>query len=84
MCKSATYTNSNFWEFIINKHHDDPNDQVSMTLVDVISGKTWYGCGQHIAYAMSQAPKEEWCTCVSTSGTDIGEFPPKYGDGKQA
>ncbi|KAK6457731.1 uncharacterized protein RJT20DRAFT_153462 [Scheffersomyces xylosifermentans] len=44
-------------------------------------GKTWMGCGQHIAYAMSQSPKDQWCKCVSSSGADSGEYPPKSGDG---
>lgn len=42
--------------------------------------KTWTGCGQHVASAMSQYPKSQWCTCTNVDGSK-GEFPPKAGQG---
>ncbi|ODV77309.1 uncharacterized protein CANTADRAFT_56152 [Suhomyces tanzawaensis NRRL Y-17324] len=45
---------------------------------------TWIGCGLHIPRAMDPVPRHQWCTCESISGTDIGDYPPKAGDGRQA
>ncbi|ODQ60066.1 hypothetical protein WICANDRAFT_62635 [Wickerhamomyces anomalus NRRL Y-366-8] len=44
---------------------------------------SWFGCGLHIPSAMSNSPKEEWCTCVNSDG-ERGEYPPKAGTGKAA
>ncbi|KAG7195118.1 uncharacterized protein KQ657_003639 [Scheffersomyces spartinae] len=46
--------------------------------------KTWRGCGQHIPAAMSQSPKDSWCTCVPADGSARGEYPPMAGSGKKA
>jgi pyroglutamyl-peptidase len=42
------------------------------------------GCGKHIPSAMESAKKEDWCTCVSKSGRDVGDYPPAAGDGAAA
>ncbi|EMG50109.1 hypothetical protein SBY92_003743 [Candida maltosa Xu316] len=46
------------------------------------NGATWFGCGQHVPTAMSNSPKEDWCTCESASGAELNGFPPKVGDAK--
>ncbi|CCG25698.1 hypothetical protein CORT_0C03230 [Candida orthopsilosis Co 90-125] len=48
----------------------------------VCGGRTWKGCGNHVASAMSSYPKEEWCRCESASGAELNGFPPKQGDAK--
>ncbi|EER33949.1 predicted protein [Candida tropicalis MYA-3404] len=49
---------------------------------DICGGATWFGCGKHVPTAMSNSPKDQWCTCESASGAELNGFPPKVGDAK--
>ncbi|KAK9428243.1 hypothetical protein V1505DRAFT_377580 [Lipomyces doorenjongii] len=37
------------------------------------SGKTWFGCGHHIPSVLDHIPKEEWCSCPKSEGS---QYPP--------
>ncbi|KHC47332.1 hypothetical protein MEW_04806, partial [Candida albicans P60002] len=45
---------------------------------------TWFGCGKHVPTAMSNSPKDEWCTCQSSTRAELNGFPPKLGDAAAA
>lgn len=47
---------------------------------NLLDGATWFGCGKHVPTAMSNSPKDEWCTCQSSTGAELNGFPPKLGD----
>ncbi|TGZ76941.1 hypothetical protein EX30DRAFT_344484 [Ascodesmis nigricans] len=34
------------------------------------NGKTWTGCGMHVARVMDAIPKDEWCKCTAESTKD--------------
>lgn len=53
---------------------------VRQRTINLLDGATWFGCGKHVPTAMSNSPKDEWCTCQSSTGAELNGFPPKLGD----
>lgn len=47
---------------------------------NLTDGKSWTGCGKHVASVMDPTPKEAWCTCEVPDNANPG-YPPKAGTG---